>query len=626
MVRMTQSATEIADALIETIGKHIVLGLPVGIGKATHIADALFERAAADASISLTIFTGLTLEPPRGRNDAERRFLEPLIERLYADWPTPNYAQALRERSLPTNVAVHEFYLRPGAYLGHAGVQQSYASINYSQVTAELVRLGVTVIAQLVSATPERPEHVSLASNPEITLDLLPRLEAQQREGRAVAMVGQVNRRLPYMAGDAELERSRFDWILDSDELEFPLFGLPSRRVLPADYATAMHVASLVPDGGTLQVGIGSLSDAVAHCLRLRHEAPEVFRTTLARLPGGSESARRSGLPLYTEPFEQGLFASSELLSDALFSLFECGVVRRPADETDPSVIHAGFFVGSADFYARLRNLDDARRGLINMTSISAVNTLHGDEVRKRAQRRDAVFVNETMMVTLLGAAVSDALADGRVVSGVGGQFDFVSMALELEGAHSVLICRARRMAGGVPESNIRWNYAHATVPRHHRDIFVSEYGIAATRGRSDRDVVVAMLGIADAEFQDELATSARDAGKLEAGYRMPDDGKANTPATLHAVFADPALEAHFPPYPLGTDFTATERELIDALDIVQDIAAQPLRRPGPFLAAVLAGGRERPDALARMGLEKPSGIRERVFARLLLNALERQS
>jgi acyl-CoA hydrolase len=105
---------------------------------------------------------------------------------------------------------------------------------------------------------------------------------------------------------------------------------------------------------------------------------------------------------------------------------------------------------------------------------------------------------------------VSDALDDGRVVSGVGGQFDFVAMASALEGARSVLMCRARRVHQGVATSNILWSYAHTTVPRHYRDVFVSEYGIAATRGKPDQEVIDAIAGIADSAFQDELVDAAR--------------------------------------------------------------------------------------------------------------------
>ena len=107
------------------------------------------------------------------------------------------------------------------------------------------------------------------------------------------------------------------------------------------------------------------------------------------------------------------------------------------------------------------------------------------------------------MKATLFGAAASDGLEDGRVVSGVGGQYNFVAMAHELAGARSILLLRATREAGGAVESNIVFNYGHATIPRHLRDIVVTEYGIADLRGRTDAEVAGALIAIADRRFQD---------------------------------------------------------------------------------------------------------------------------
>ena len=625
MSRIFKSAADLVDTLIETIGNDIVLGLPIGIGKAVHVVDALFDRVTQDPSLSLTIFTGLTLEIPQANNEFEKRLLEPIIERFYADCPTPLYARAIRQNSLPPNIEVREFYLRPGAYLSSPSVQQSYTSINYSQVVTELLHLGVNVIAQLVASRPENAGRHSLSSNPEITLDLLPRFAELRRKGKAVAMVGQVNRNLPYMLGDADVSQDQFDLILDADDGDFPLFTLPNRRVSPADYATAMHVASLVPDGGTLQIGIGSLSDAVAHCLILRHRSPAVFARVLDLLPGGSKSERRAALPIECKPFEHGLFASTELMSDALFALFEAGLITRAADENDATVIHAGFFIGSAKFYNGLSELSEGKRKLINMTRISHVNTLFGDETRKRQQRRQARFINETMMVTLLGAAVSDALDDGRVVSGVGGQFDFVSMAHSLQDAQSILMVRARREHDGIAESNIRWSYAHTTVPRHHRDVYVTEYGVAATRGRTDRQVIDAMVGVAGAEFQAQLINEATRAGKLEASYRVSTDANENTPAAVQAVFDRDELRSYFPPYPLGSELTQTEQELVQALEWLKAQIARPWSNLPVLVSALIPGGRnDNQIALERMGLDKTSNLKERVMRRLLDHALER--
>lgn len=68
----------LVDRILAEVGPEIVLGLPLGLGKANHVANALYARAAADASIKLRIFTALTLEVPAGKGELERRFLEPL--------------------------------------------------------------------------------------------------------------------------------------------------------------------------------------------------------------------------------------------------------------------------------------------------------------------------------------------------------------------------------------------------------------------------------------------------------------------------------------------------------------------------------------------------------------------
>ena len=612
-----------ARAIVERVGPNIVLGLPIGIGKATHIADALFELAANDPSLSLTIFTGLTLEVPQARHDLERRFLEPLVARLYPDWPVPLYAKAIRQQSLPQNIEVHEFYLQPGAYLGDRYVQQRYASINYSQVANELMRLGVNVVAQLVAVSSERPDRYSLGANPDVTLDLMPWFDERRERGLPALLVGQINRDMPYMLGDAELEADAIDFVLDGDTYEHALFTLPNRRVSDGDYATAMHVASLVRDGGTIQVGIGSLSDAVAHCLKLRHQDPDRFASVLRRLPGGIATQRRRRLPIDVAPFDQGLYSSTELLSDALFSLFAADIVKRPADANTETVLHAGFFIGSSALYEALRSLPPDRRRLIDMTSISRVNTLFGDEQRKRTQRRDARFINETMMVTLLGAAVSDGLEDGRVVSGVGGQFDFVSMAQSLDDAMSILMCRARREHRGRVSSNIRWQYAHTTVPRHHRDVYVTEYGAAATRGCSDRDIVDRLLHVADAEFQPQLVDEARRAGKIECDYRLEADVADNRPEVIEEIFDE--QRAHFPPYPLGTELTSHEESLAEALGWLQTETATLRGKLRRVLASTFKPVDIRhAGALDRVGLKQTVGIRQHIMKQLLGEALER--
>jgi hypothetical protein len=149
--RSFKDADRLADAIIQTVGKKIVLALPLGLGKANHIANALFARASADASIHLDIFTALTLEKPRARNEIERRFLAPLAERLFDGYPSLDYAAAIRTGTLPTNIQVNEFFRQAGQWLDVPGAQQNYISANYTHALRYVLDRGVNVVAQLVA-------------------------------------------------------------------------------------------------------------------------------------------------------------------------------------------------------------------------------------------------------------------------------------------------------------------------------------------------------------------------------------------------------------------------------------------------------------------------------------------
>src|SRR5258708_39017956 len=108
------------------------------------------------------------------------------------------------------------------------------------------------------------------------------------------------------------------------------------------------------------------------------------------------------------------------MFSWGLMTLVQAGVVRRRAEGDRGPVGQAGFFRGPAAFYRALHDLPEAEREKIHMTSVLRVNELFGHEAAARRERHDARFINICMMRTLSGAAVSDRLADGRVVSGVG--------------------------------------------------------------------------------------------------------------------------------------------------------------------------------------------------------------
>jgi acyl-CoA hydrolase len=288
-------------------------------------------------------------------------------------------------------------------------------------------------------------------------------------------------------------------------------------------------------------------------------------------------------------------------------------------------VLHAGFFLGPRGFYAALRELPEGERAQFGMRGVAFVNQLYGaDQELRILQRRAARCINTTMMVTLLGAAVSDALENGQVVSGVGGQYNFVAMAHALPGARSILCVRATRTRGGRTTSNIIWNYAHQTIPRHLRDLVVTEYGIADLRGRTDEEIIIALLNVADSRFQDALLSRARAAGKIRADYRIPDAFRNNLPQRLTLSLRSHRQQGYFSEYPFGTDLAEEEIVLARALKSLAGRSGSPWGRVRTAAASLAATPASRhASALRRMGLDQPRGLSERLQRRLLVFALD---
>ena len=263
------------------------------------------------------------------------------------------------------------------------------------------------------------------------------------------------------------------------------------------------------------------------------------------------------------------------------------------------------------------------------MGPVSAVNEIHGaHQSLAILQRRGARFFNTCMLATVLGAANSDTLEDGAVVSGVGGQYNFVAMAHELPDGRSIMLLRAVREGPHGLESNIRWNYGQATLPRHLRDIFVTEYGVADLRGKSDSECVEAMLSICDARFVDALCAQAKVHGKLAPEFQVPAVWRHNHPRYLREALRPLQEKGLLPRFPFGSDFTEVEQRLLPALHWLQACrhtwwGKWRLLRAVCWPGAMAAGETE---ALLRMDLGVPRTLAERVQRRLLQAALRRES
>ena len=707
---------ECVDAALRRIGPRIVLATPLAIGKPNAVLNEFYRRVARDPSLHLTIVTALSLNRPVGRTDLEQRFLGPMVERVFGDYPDLEYLRAARAGTLPPNIRVREFYVQAGAWLGVASAQHDYISVNYTHVVRELVTLGVNVLAQQVAIrTSGGREEISLSSNPDLSLDVMDHFATARAGGSAVVTIGAINRRLPFMLGDAVLPPDRFDLLLDHSRYEHDPYAPPNLAIHEVEHALGLNAAALVRDGGTLQLGIGELAEACVYALQLRQQRNEVFRAALAATGVGTRDAKAIDEIGGFAVLERGLYACTEMFVDGFLELYRSGILSRrvyphatlqrlldagaitaridvetlvalaragidwlesgdfdgllraglfapgtrlagsgvlvapdgsklearlgtaaareaiaarcmPRRLDGGRVLHAGFLLGPRGFYGALRELSEDDRQRFAMTRISFTNDLYGpDQELKVAQRRDARFLNTAMMVTGLGAAVSDGLDSGQVVSGVGGQYNFVAMAHQLPGARAIMLLRSTRTRDGITTSNLPWNYGHTTIPRHLRDVVVTEYGIADLRGRTDRDCVAALVDVADSRFQEQLLADAKRAGKIEADYRIPEERRHNLPGTLTAALAPLRAQGLFSEFPFGTDFTAEEIVLAKALARLKARMATPSGRLRAFAAAVGASvaSEELRPYLERMGLAAPSGWRQKLTARLVAGAVD---
>jgi len=706
----------IVDAILDRLGNEIVVGSPLGIGKPNHILNELVERALEDPDIDLEIWTALSLSKPEPESELERRLVEPIAERVFGSYPNLTYAKLLEKEELPENIDVHEFYYAPGQYTNNPTAQQNYHSVNYTHALRTFRNADPNLLLQQVGIGEIDGEtHYNIATNTDLTNDLIDSMQKARESGeRDTMIVGQVNREMPFMYGDAPLPADDFDAVLDDEAYDFPLFAPPNEPVSLAEQAIGLRVSSLFKDGGTLQIGIGSLGDAIGWATELRQTENDAYRELIDALDvieqSGGLVEELGGLG----EFEEGLYGSTEMFVEAFLELYEAGVLSRevyddpeiqrldndghfedgidldtldklqsagaigekldeadvaylkewgiftddvayddgtltvdgediPADLSDDDareavsarvlgdslenghVLHGGFFMGSTDFYEGLRQLDETRRKKLAMTSVQFTNALYGSEELKRLQRNDARFVNTGMKATVTGGVASDGLADGRVISGVGGQFNFVNQAQELDGGRSILMIRAVRQGSDGPESNIVWNYGHITVPRHLRDIIVTEYGVADLRGKSDAEVIAEMIKVADSRFQKKLTKKAKEAGKLPQDWEVPEQYQNNYPKTIEDVLSPFRREGIIPKFPYGIDLTDEELHLAAALENLQAAVQGDGRLPDISLDGIRTALRPPEEAmpyLERMGLDSPRGPKEFAYQRAVVLAL----
>jgi len=704
----------------QQLGQHWIIGAPLGLGKPNHLINALYRAAKADSSIRMELFTALSLNPPKPASGLKQRFLGPFMQRHFGDYPRLEYLQDLDRRKVPENIQISEFYFRSGSRIHDPHAQQHYLSSNYTHVARDMQNRGINLLVQMVAQNPARPGFFSLSCNTDVTLDLLQRIPREQ-----LLVLFQVNDELPYMGGAAEVPADLADLVLQDTPQR--LFAVPRTSVNDQDMLIGLHCSQLVRDGGTLQLGIGSLGDAVSFCCLLRQQNHAAYRKLLQAC--GSDWRVAPELVQNwggTEPFEQGLYAASEMLTEGFLHLYNGGVLKRrvydhaglqnllnrnllatelqadclevlwqhqqlprhlddenletlqyfgillpgvklvktqaSADEccyseielpdgsrlhNDLSIpshrdllarqglghslqhgvlLHAAFFLGSSWMYEQLRDLPLAQRELFQMTAVSRINQLYQGEDLDRAQRLEARFINTTMKITLLGAAVSDQLEQGQVVSGVGGQYNFVAMAQALDRARSIVMLRSYRGIGARAVSNIVWEFPHHTIPRHLRDIVITEYGVADLRSAQDHEVIQSLICIADSRWQENLRQSAVSAGKLDSHWTVPQQFRNNTAEAVAESLREFRTNGLIPEYPFSSDFSPEEEDIARALEYLQERSEGPQQKLQLILASLGKNGSPKAwqgPHLSRMGLESASSVSLKLEKRLLCLALQ---
>ncbi len=692
------------DHVLDTTPGDIVLGIPLGVGKPNPFVNALYRRIRANPARRLRIITALSLEKPVGKSELERHFLTPLVERVFEDYPDLEYVKDLRGGGLPANIEVCEVFMKTGDYLGNEVAQQSYMSTNYTHIARDMVSQGMNVMAQAVaSQKDESGLRISLSSNPDVVMEVM---EMFRASGKKFTAVGVINQRMPFMPNTAEVKPGFFDILVTDPAGTHAVFAPPNNKVGMADYAIGLHASSLVTDGGTLQIGIGSLGDAIGQALIVRDRHSNDYRRILESLCPDGLAGRDLGR------FDKGLYGCSEMFVNGFLKLIEAGIIRREvfndvvlqqllnrgtiSDETvTPQTLRAlldsgrvrapicaedlaflqrfgvlrsnvtldgeqldidgqrcssnlheeqafdfvcqhmlgsrlqggifmtgGFFLGPRDFYEHLRAMPAHELAKIDMTRIDFINQLYGQEDLKRAQRRNARFMNTTMIVTLLGAAASDALESGQVVSGVGGQYNFVAMSHALHDARLIMMLRSTHENKDGLKSSIVWNYGHVTIPRHLRDVIITEYGVAELRGQPDSEVIKRLIAVADSRFQDDLVKQAKAHGKLDAHYQVPERYRNNLPQALEEKLHPWAQAGLLPDFPFGTDLTAEELHIVRALKKLKHATEHPTELLSLAFKSFW-GGKDMPKAYQeRLGLADAHSFRDTVVRRLLAGNL----
>ncbi|NPV26230.1 MAG: acetyl-CoA hydrolase/transferase family protein [Firmicutes bacterium] len=279
----------------------------------------------------------------------------------------------------------------------------------------------------------------------------------------AATVLAEVNPNMPRTLGDSFVHVTEIDYFVPSEQ---PLIELPRPNIGPVEEAIGRHIAGLVEDGSTLQLGIGGIPDAVLMFLKDKHD----------------------------------LGIHSEMFSDGVVELIEAGVVNCRKKTLHPGKAVVTFLMGTRKLYDFVH-----QNPMVAMYPVDYVN-----DPFVISQNDKMVAINSALQVDLMGQVCADTIGP-RQYSGVGGQIDFVRGAARSKGGKSI-IALPSTAAGGKVSRIVTQLDAGAAVTTSRNDVHyvVTEYGVADLRGKTLRERAEALISIAHPDFREELRKGMR--------------------------------------------------------------------------------------------------------------------
>jgi acetyl-CoA hydrolase len=282
----------------------------------------------------------------------------------------------------------------------------------------------------------------------------------------AKTIIAEVNENMPRCLGDSFIHVSRLDHIVP---VRYPLLELPMTEggLSEVHVKIGEYIADLIPDGATMQMGIGAIPDAVLNFLHHKRD-----------------------LGIHTE-----------LFSDSVIDLVEAGVITNALKTLHPGKITAGFMLGTKRLY----------RWVHDNPIIELHRTEYINDPFVIAQNDRQVAINSAIEVDLTGQVCADSIGP-RLYSGVGGQFDFIYGASRSEGGVPIIALPATAKGGTISRIvPMLKRGAGVVTSRYHVHYVVTEHGVADLYGKTIRQRAQALIHIAAPQFQDELTRAAKE-------------------------------------------------------------------------------------------------------------------